>query len=104
MKNLNISNELLSNVLYMEVHSNSLAFDNIIFECSLPLEQKVSLYKFAFLCKEWALTKGYFIYSTHELSFIKSLSLETVETFANGKDTEIDCIIKACEWILKERI
>lgn len=53
-------------------------------------------------CKEWALSKGYFIYSTHELSFIKSLSLETIETFANGKDTEIECIIKACEWIVSE--
>lgn len=103
MKNLNISNELLSNVLSMEVHSNSLSFDSIIFECSLPLEQKINLYKFAFLCKEWALTKGYFIYSTNELSFIKSFSLETIETFSNGKDTEIECIIKACEWLLKEQ-
>ena len=54
------------------------------------------------LCKEWALTKGYFIYSTNELSFIKSFSLETIETFSNGKDTEIECILKASEYILKE--
>ena len=55
-------------------------------------------------CKNWALSKGYFIYSTNELSFIKTFSLETIETFSNGKDTEIECIIKACEWLLKERI
>ena len=59
------------------------------------------IYKFAFMCKEWALTKGYFIYSTNELSFIKTFSLETIETFSNGKDTEIECILKACEWILE---
>ena len=106
MKNLNISNELLSNVLYMEVHSNSLAFDNIIFECSLPLEQKVSLYKFAFLCKEWALTKGYKIqsqinYDNKGHSHIyKLLEKEWAKGFF--KDTEIEAIIEACEWILKE--
>ena len=56
------------------------------------------------LCKEWALTKGYFIYSTNELSFIKTFSLETIETFSNGKDTEIECILKASEWILEKEI
>ena len=54
-------------------------------------------------CKEWALIKGYFIYSTNELSFIKSFSLETIETFSNGKDTEIECILKACEWLLENK-
>ena len=25
-----------------------------------------------------------------------------IEELANGKDTEIECILKACEWILSE--
>ena len=63
---------------------------------------EINIYELAHKCKEWALTKGYFIYSTNELSFIKTFSLETIETFSNGKDTEIECILKACEYILKE--
>ena len=106
MKNLNISNELLSNVLSMEVYSNSLSFDSIIFECSLPLEQKVSLYKFAFLCKEWALTKGYKIQSqlNSENKGHTHISKIADKELANGffENTEVEAIIKACEWILKE--
>lgn len=107
MKNLNISNELLSNVLFMEVYSNSLSFDSIIFECSLPLKQKVSLYKFAFLCKEWALTKGYKIQSqlNSENKGHSHISKISENEWAKGffKDTEVEAIIKACEWILKEQ-
>ena len=107
MKNLNISNELLSNVLSMEVYSNSLSFDSIIFECSLPLEQKVSLYKFAFLCKEWALTKGYKIQSqlNSENKGHSHISKIIDDKWAKGffEDTEVEAIIKACEWILKEQ-
>ena len=106
MKNLNISNELLSNVLSIEVHSNSLFFDSIIFECSLPLEQKVSLYKFAFLCKEWALTKGYKIQSqiNYENKGHSHISKISENEWAKGffKDTEIESIIESCEWILSE--
>ena len=106
MKNLKISNELLSNVLSVQVHSNSLSFDSIIFECSLPLEQKVSLYKFAFLCKEWALTKGYKIQSqiNYENKGHSHISKISENEWAKGffKDTEIESIIESCEWILSE--
>ena len=63
----------------------------------------INICEFAFMCKEWALKQGYFIYSTNELSFIKTFSLETIETFSNGKNTEIECILKACEWILENK-
>lgn len=75
--------------------------DNNLFYVDESGGHYFNIYEFAFKCKEWALGKGYFIYSTNELSFIKTLSLETIETFANGKDTEIECIFKACEWILQ---
>ena len=108
MKDLNISKELVVSVLTEETENLTYDFisdveDNyIIFSDEGECQFEVNIYEFAFKCKEWALSKGYFIYSTNELSFIKSLSLETVETFANGKDTEIECIIKASEWILSE--
>lgn len=101
--------KLLRRVLPKETEnlSNNFSFyideDNIVFNDDGEMQFEYCIYKFAFKCKEWALTKGYFIYSTNELSFIKTFSLETIETFSNGKDTEIECIIKACEWILKEQ-
>ena len=112
MKDFKISRELLSEVLKIEVVKHSLfnkrtnSFNVTYMQSEDSLKANwmlVNIYEFVFKCKEWALSKGYFIYSTHELSFIKSLSLEVIETFANGKDTEIECILKACEWIIKER-
>ena len=111
MKDLKISRELLSEVLKLEVVKHSLynkrnnTFNITYMQSEDSLKANwmpVNVYEFVFKCKDWALSKGYFIYSTHELSFIKSLSLETIETFANGKDTEIECIIKACEWLLSK--
>lgn len=108
MKDLEISKELLSEVLKKEIREfviekNELRYilkDDIN---NIPELYFINIYELSHKCKEWALTKGYFIYSTNELSFIKSFSLETIETFSNGKDTEIECIIKACEWLLKEQ-
>ena len=112
MKDLKISRELLSEVLKLEVVKHSLfnkrgnTFNITYMQSEDSLKANwmpVNVYEFVFKCKDWALSKGYFIYSTNELSFIKTFSLETIETFSNGKDTEIECIIKACEWIIKER-
>ena len=112
MKDLEISKELLSEVLKLEVVKHSLfnksnnSFNITYMQSEDSLKSSwmpINIYEFAFKCKEWALTKGYFIYSTNELSFIKTFSLETIETFSNGKDTEIECILKACEWILENK-
>ena len=112
---MNISKELLSEVLEVEIIDFEIIWNilNYIipnYETEedgdliyIELSQNINIYEFAFKCKEWALSKGYFIYSTNELSFIKTFSLETIETFSNGKDTEIECILKACEWILENK-
>ena len=88
----------ISKELFEAVYNCDIATDKDM----LGLYKRINIYEFAFKCKEWALTKGYFIYSANELSFIKTFLLETIETFSNGKDTEVECIIKACEWILKD--
>ena len=112
MKDLKISKELLSEVLKLEVVKHSLynelhkSFNITYMQSEDSLKSSwmpINIYEFAFMCKEWALKQGYFIYSTNELSFIKTFSLETIETFSNGKDTEIECILKACEWILENK-
>jgi hypothetical protein len=103
MKDLKISKELLSEVLNLNITYIERCNNSIVYKVSVyDREEEVNIYEFVFKCKEWALTKGYFIYSTNELSFIKTFSLETIETFSNGKDTEIECILKACEWVLRE--
>ena len=106
MKDLKINKELMSAVLgHNDICNERIIQNKLLYMCKNDgmgdYEYEYNIYEFAFMCKEWALTKGYFIYSTHELSFIKTLSLETIETFSNGKDTEIECILKACEWILE---
>ena len=114
MKDLKISKELLGEVLGIRTilmnpiiePGNNIGY--LVYGSQNTPEEvrrnhkQINIYEFAFKCKEWALSKGYFIYSTNELSFIKSFSLETIETFSNGKDTEIECILKASEYILKE--
>ena len=122
MKDLKISKELINQVYpvilealgdsyNIEVVENTIDFCqnskviknyNLLFSSFVEQQFEISLESFAFMCKEWALKQGYFIYSTNELSFIKTFSLETIETFSNGKDTEIECILKASEYILKE--
>ena len=104
MKDLKISKELLSEVLNLNITYIERCNNSIVYKVSVyDKEEEVNIYEFAFKCKEWALKQGYFIYSTNELSFIKTFSLETIETFSNGKDTEIECILKACEWILENK-
>lgn len=104
MKDLKISEELLSEVLGINdiVHVQTEGPCSIFISRANNPAYIINIYEFAFKCKEWALTNGYFIYSTNELSFIKSFSLETIETFSNGKDTEVEAIIKASEYVLKE--
>lgn len=103
MEDLKISKELFNEVTNSKCHEVFIENEFIVAHSNLGMKM-ANVYEFVFIkCKEWALTKGYFIYSTNELSFIKTLSLEIIETFSNGKDTEIECIIKACECILKNK-
>lgn len=108
MKDLKISKELLSEVLGIHTilmdpiiePENKVGY--LVYGSQNTLQEvrknhkQINIYEFVFIkCKEWALKQGYFIYSTNELSFIKTFSLETIETFSNGKDTEIECYIKS---------
>ena len=103
MKDLEISKELFNEVTNSKCHEVFIKDEFVIAHSNLGMKM-VNVCEFVFIkCKEWALKQGYFIYSTNELSFIKTFSLETIETFSNGKDTEIECILKACEWILENK-
>lgn len=109
MRYLKISKELIRNVLEKETENlpDDFTFDiidnYIIFADDGECMFEVNIYELAHKCKEWSLTMGYFIYSTNELAFIKTLSLETLDiVFSNGDMNECECILKACEWIFKQ--
>ena len=116
MKDLKISKELLSEVLKLEVVKHSLYNElhrsfNITY---MPSEDSlksrwmpINTYEFAFKCKEWALQKGYKI-QTQINSEDKGHSHITKinnDSWAKGffEDTEIEAIIKACEFILTKK-
>ena len=105
-----ISRELLSEVLKEDLHrigridqvANCIHY-KIYNDFLEDTYYAVNIYELAHKCKEWSLTKGYFIYSTNELAFIKTLSLETLDiVFSNGDMNESECTFKACEWIFEQ--
>lgn len=66
----------------------------------------INIYELAHKCKEWALSKGYYLHSHIKEDnecwcIVKSLDNITRQ-FSCEMDTESEAIIKACEWILKE--
>ena len=69
MKDLNISKELIKNVLVKETENLSDDFsfytdeDYIVFRDEGECQFEVNIYEFAYKCKEWALSKGYTIES-----------------------------------------
>ena len=122
---MKIGKELLSEVLKSPVEiisideykcmiRNSTYFDNEqrgILYCYLYENEEIrfmSIYEFAFKCKEWALSKGYSqlsgkddIYEKSE-GFVCSVGSTTLLIKDLYADTEIEAIIKACNWLLEQ--
>ena len=128
MKDLKISKELLSEVLKLYAVSHSLLnkLTNSFNVTYNPLENHpytksmpINIYEFAFMCKQWAISKGYQIISgfSDEPAYRKQdekayaqIRYYTEDEFGNGEyeelyfmaNTEIEAVIKASEYILKE--
>jgi hypothetical protein len=58
------------------------------------------IYKFTFKCKEWAKTKNYVLWSYLDQTNMFNFDGIKVKSFIGN---EVETIIKACEWILKEQ-
>ena len=117
MKDLKLSTELASAVLGKEVTKCSLLSTtrnsiNITYfedkEDFNTVWKELNIYEFAFKCKEWALTKGYMMkIENHYLNSIvvqirKTISKsEYIEPWEKTFRSEIEAIIKACNWILE---
>ena len=127
MRDLEISKELLSEVLKLEVvkHSlfnksnNSFNITYIQSEDSLKSSwMPINIYEFAFKCKEWILNQKnkdcFYIADQFSLNIesqmgvikyfwcvlLKNNSRVSPEFKA---DSELECILKACEFILTKR-
>ena len=106
MRYLKISKELIRTVLEKETENlqDDFTFDiidnYIIFADDGECMFEVNVYEFIYKCKEWALKKGFKIYSSCKTSSISRDG--TLLWISPGENNEIETIFKACEWILKE--
>ena len=127
MKDLEISKELLSEVLNLKVVSHSLLnklnnnFDITYMQLKdnpYTRSMPINIYEFAFKCKEWILNQKnkdcFYIADQFSLNIesqmgvikyfwcvlLKNNSRVSPEFKA---DSELECILKACEFILTKR-
>ena len=123
MKDLKISKELLIEVLGSEYKQRLVDWfqiedDNFLrtyYDCGsyddkgrpTGLGLEINIYEFAFKCKEWAFKNKYKIQSQINESNKghSHITKKNDDCWAKGffEDTEIEVIIKACEFILTKR-
>lgn len=117
MKDLKISRELIKAVLEKETETLSKDFnftineDYIEFSDDGEMQFEYCIYKFAFKCKDWMTAKGYYLCVFNDFGvdvcfciikwFNSENIIQNIKFIAN---TEIEVTIKACEWLLKERV
>ena len=116
MKDLKISDELLCEILRKKVSiwgSDSIGDSVIEIGIHLPsggrLYKQLNIYEVAFKCKEWALKKEFIVHSspTQKKEFTSiAQNFNMIDSYY-GKNqfyalTEIEAILKACNWILEQ--
>ena len=113
MNDLKISTELASsvlglNVVYIESCEHRDGIIGIWTDMNTKPIEEINIYEFAYKCKVWVFNK-YKIYLSSELGEDSEVSLFWTANFKIKKenksfygDTEIEAVIKASEYILKE--
>lgn len=106
MKDLEISKELIKTVLQKETETLSKDFNFTIDEDYIEISDdgeiqfEYCIYKFAFKCKEWARDKYNITISSALYSdYAKSWNVDKDKSYT--AKTEVEVIIKACEWLLE---
>lgn len=121
MENL-ISKELLSEVLFdgkYKLEIDEIVADGTIIlvrdEEELEINEFINIYELAHKCKEWALNQGYILESLINRSCVMGSNYEYFASVKIHKETnsmvvhnihentEIEAVIKACQWILDNR-
>lgn len=112
-----ISKELLSKVLRLtivkvpELDGAILWYKGIVNINGSPYakELSINIYELAYMCKEWAYSQGYILFSKIRLnSSLASCYFDTMgkHDYEDGyhndfrAETESEAIFKACQWIL----
>ena len=108
MKDLKISKELMSEVLNYEVdvflgiNKNEIDYTCCRDENEGYIDISINLYEFAFKCKEWARDKyDITISSSLYKNYAKSWNIDKDKSYT--AKTEVEVIIKACEFILTKK-
>ena len=109
MKELEISKELFNAVTNSKCHEVFVKNEFVIAHSNLGMKM-VNIYEFVFIkCKEWANNLSPKRYQLYSGIAPKALGYSTCSIFSGAieqtetKDsTEVEAIIKACEWILSE--
>ena len=105
---MKISKELVSEVFKLNICEAYVENNTLFFDMGLPLIQSINLYEFSHKnCKEWALKKGSYIncfynefwWDRVEKKYTADIPSKNKSFYA---DTEIEAVIKASEYILKE--
>lgn len=103
---MKIDKELVSEVFKLNICEAYIENNKLYFDMGLPLIQSINIYEFAFKCKEWAFKNNYKIQSQINESNKghSHITKKNDDCWAKGffEDTEIEAVIKACEYILKE--
>ena len=116
MREIKLSKELIKNVLVEETKNLSEDFtfnikdSYILFTDDGESLFEVNIYEFAFKCKEWAYKNFKIMLISHymgqcyingDLSPLKLNWWDNTKSYQTESDTEVEAIIKACEWILE---
>lgn len=115
-----VSNELFSKVLNIkDFDSNKLVYLlkdwNQLVYTKQQEEFSINIYEFLNKCKEFIVDNQYVLKicyvlenDTRDLAFIETTLLKSNQYSSDYYDmdskTEIEAVIKACEWILKEKL
>ena len=108
---MEISKELVSEVMdikypFSDVQLNSDILSWLREDVYFEEKVKINIYEFAFKCKEWAFKNKYKIQSQINASNKghSHITKKNDDCWAKGffENTEIEAVIKACEYILKE--
>ena len=113
MKDLKISKELIKAVLEIDIKDVSIIGSTLNYTILnheteedgelvyIDLGQNINIYEFSFKCKEWVNKQGYWANSGYDNKYYCMLR-DMPDNQWFYADTEVETIVKACEWILKE--
>lgn len=106
------SKELLSKVLgvyitefFLDCESLVYVYDKIFNE-NEQYKNDINIYELAYKCKEWLIAKtdnDITISINRDMASVTLYIKEDADFHIEFADTEVEAIIKACEWILKNK-